>query len=309
MTPPLPQITGQQTKLSMRKRGDDGGANGRSASSPIQANTEPAGQVVTLDQAIAKLLWFYRDNPWFCQTYWPEHGGRIRRMITALVQSIPPSGERAVLDVGCYNGFLSFLLGQLGYCVTGTDQVELPDRPALLAQVRGRFVHANFNDLSPFPTMPPESFDGVVMGEVLEHVLNHPLGFLRAVAHLMKPGGVLVLTTPNPGNVVSAVRLLLDKPVALGADEFVNLPKVDEQNRVISHGGIHYHEYGKAELQVLLRKAGFEPVRHGFICGGTTSGQHFVKRFLKLVRRPLSSFRTFGMTHCVVARRLDRSDS
>ena len=42
------------------------------------------------------------------------------------------------------------------------------------------------------------AFDVGVMGEVIEHIPNHPLGLMREVARVLRPHGLLALTTPNP---------------------------------------------------------------------------------------------------------------
>ncbi|MBN2392396.1 MAG: methyltransferase domain-containing protein [Anaerolineae bacterium] len=43
----------------------------------------------------------------------------------------------------------------------------------------------------------PECYDTILAGEIIEH-LEHPRRFLEACYHLLRPGGCLVLSTPNP---------------------------------------------------------------------------------------------------------------
>ena len=43
----------------------------------------------------------------------------------------------------------------------------------------------------------PESFDAVSAGSIIEH-LERPIDFLRQIRQTLKPGGLLVLSTPNP---------------------------------------------------------------------------------------------------------------
>lgn len=54
--------------------------------------------------------------------------------------------------------------------------------------------------------------DVVVAGEVIEH-LDDPGSFLRGVHHLVAPGGVLVVTTPNATGLVNAFSALVQSEV------------------------------------------------------------------------------------------------
>ena len=51
-------------------------------------------------------------------------------------------------------------------------------------------------------------FDLVTSIEVLEHV-ESPIGFLRNVGHMLKPGGVAVLTTLNVDSTPARLKFLL----------------------------------------------------------------------------------------------------
>jgi SAM-dependent methyltransferase len=52
---------------------------------------------------------------------------------------------------------------------------------------------------------PSESFDLVTSTEVIEH-LENPRRFFREVARVLKPGGQIILSTPNVLNAKSRVR-------------------------------------------------------------------------------------------------------
>src|SRR5690606_24625687 len=47
--------------------------------------------------------------------------------------------------------------------------------------------------------LPSESFDVILAGELIEH-LETPYEFLRDCLALLRPGGKLVLSTPNPNS-------------------------------------------------------------------------------------------------------------
>jgi len=107
-------------------------------------------------------------------------------------------GEK-VLDIGCSQGIVVILLGREGFAVTGVDiesaaiayaQAELQKEPE---EVRARVSLLNADVAS--LNLASESFDSVILGEVIEHLL-HPERVLAVADRVLKPGGRLIVTTP-----------------------------------------------------------------------------------------------------------------
>ena len=120
----------------------------------------------------------------------PRHDLR-ERLLLDLFLSASPGPE--VLDAGAGQGTMSARLERLGYEVTGTD-VSGTAVEVLRARLSGFVVAASVTDL-PFDD---ESFDGAVLGEVLEHV-EDDRGALTEVARVLRSQGVLALSVPaNP---------------------------------------------------------------------------------------------------------------
>ncbi|MHB8521998.1 MAG: class I SAM-dependent methyltransferase [Limisphaerales bacterium] len=247
-------------------------------------------------------------NDWVVRTYWPENQARVRLVLTDLLSRRAPGADMRVLDVGCYNGYISFLLARLGYRVTATDALESTERSQLFAREGIGFFSSNLNRPAPFRDLPEASFEAGIMGEVIEHILHHPLGLLEEMARILKPGGVLILTTPNPSTVLNAIRLLGGRSFSWGATEFMRLPKLVE-GQLTTFEGIHYHEYTAGELFRLLGEAGFSVEKACYLGMGASAQQALWKRLIKgnLLTKRLMSLRLFGCTHYVVARR--RSDA
>ncbi|MET0270449.1 MAG: bifunctional 2-polyprenyl-6-hydroxyphenol methylase/3-demethylubiquinol 3-O-methyltransferase UbiG [Sphingomonas sp.] len=105
----------------------------------------------------------------------------------------PLAGRRA-LDVGCGAGLLAEPLARLGANVTALDAA-----PESIAVAR---VHAEGQGLSidyraaGVETLGDERFDLVTAMEVIEHVVD-PAAFTRALARVLGPGGLLIVSTPN----------------------------------------------------------------------------------------------------------------
>jgi len=259
-----------------------------------------------VDDAISHLVQYFSDNEWFINSFWGENEDRVRAMVSDAVSLVPPDQNTRVLDIGCFNGFASFIFGFVGYRVTASDEVDFAERHALLNRVGAAFHQANFNHLDAFHDFPDETFDIVVMGEVIEHVLNHPVGLMKNVARIMQQDGLLILTTPNPATIMNAIRLLRNRGVTRGSVEFADMPKVDSEGNLISYGGIHYREYPSSELDNLLSKAGFRLEHRRFIPIGASGVQSFLRRTVKgnAITRHLLHTRLLGATQYCLARRV-----
>lgn len=255
-----------------------------------------------VERAIAGLLDEFSWNDWFIHSFWPENQKRVRLMVDDVISRIPPSASARILDVGCYNGFNSFLFSQLGYQVTATDAVDIATRQSLFEKSGIAFFFSNLNESNPFPHIPDSHFDVVLMGEVIEHILNHPLGLMRHVSRVMRPGGLLILTTPNPATVTNALRMLRGTATLWGTISFMELPKI-EREKIIDIGDVHYREYLTSEIEHLLTASGFVTERVNYFGFGVSRQQSFFKRSVKgnLVARKLMSNRLFGSNQYFVA--------
>jgi SAM-dependent methyltransferase len=136
-----------------------------------------------------------------------------------------------VLDVGCNTGYGTLGFVHVGGRVVGVDVSPTAIEAARAAAVDGRPEFLTTDGLSlPFPDA---SFGLVVAFQVLEHI-DDPLPYLRELARVSAPGGIIVLTTPN-----AATRLY---------------PGMTPWNR------FHVREYRADELEGLLRSV-FPQVR------------------------------------------------
>jgi len=120
---------------------------------------------------------------------------RAQRVLLSLVGS----GQR-VLDVGCGSGFYTTQFRDLGNKMAATDITVEGVRTVVQTG-----IPVTLSDVEKGLPFADESFDMVPFIEVVEHLLRPDLA-LREIRRILRPGGLLLLTTPNYAHWV--LRLL-----------------------------------------------------------------------------------------------------
>ncbi len=112
-------------------------------------------------------------------------------------------GKRDVLDLGCGRGEALVLLDEHGVAARGVDSSA-----RMVALCRERGLEAEEGDLFEYLAGVEEgSLGGVVSFHVIEHLPAEALDQLVRLAwRALRPGGVLILETPNPLSIVVAAR-------------------------------------------------------------------------------------------------------
>lgn len=122
-----------------------------------------------------------------------------------LLATLPEHGEgRKVLDLGCGEGYLSEILAARGYQVTG---VEHPGRLSSRFPPSVRLIAADLD--AGLPDVG-SGYAYVLCADVLEH-LRDPAALLRALPAVMAPGGLLVASLPNSGNLYFRLNVLMGR--------------------------------------------------------------------------------------------------
>jgi len=102
----------------------------------------------------------------------------------------------SVLDIGCGGGLVCEPLTRLGASVTGIDParetIEAASAHARASSLDIDYEAATAEDM----VAKGNSYDAVLLLEVVEHVPDVP-AFLKAVAPLVRPGGIMILSTLN----------------------------------------------------------------------------------------------------------------
>jgi len=129
--------------------------------------------------------------------YYSRYVDAITLLLRTIVRNSNP--DALVLDVGC--GYASYATPWREFCryVVGMDMSPtIRNNTWVGSRVRGDAYHV---------PLPQNSVDLIIMRFVVEH-LERPLDALREAARVLRPGGKLVLLTPNRRHYVAQLALL-----------------------------------------------------------------------------------------------------
>jgi len=203
---------------------------------------------------------------------WLARYGLERRC--AIVARLVPAGGR-VLDVGCGSGQFGQALAERGYVVEG---LEPNVAAAEVARQHGIKVYACVVEAADFPAR----YDVITLWDVVEHFWA-PSDALRRIADWLRPGGWLVLRTPNLRSVYARCW----RAYWGGYDA----PR-------------HLQVYDWPHLAGLLEQAGLKPQRLSGLAGSYAQGVLSLERWLrargygpgalKIARHPLAQLLLAG---------------
>ena len=115
-----------------------------------------------------------------------------------------------LLEIGCYPYCMSAFLQRAGYRFTGLD--KKPDRGSRVLEQEKLNIFACDIETEPFP-FADASFDIILLNEVFEHLRIDPLFTLSEIKRCLRPGGRLMLTTPNLYGIMMVLRFLRGKGI------------------------------------------------------------------------------------------------
>lgn len=161
---------------------------------------------------------------------WLSNGlRRDMRYLRFMTLEHEPAGR--LLDVGCGAGRLLNRMRKQGWEVEGIDF-----DPQAASKVAARYgIKTHVGDLAACK-LPDSSFDAITMSQTMEHLFD-PRSTLTECLRILKPGGKLIMTTPNVKSI--------------GAAEFGSWWRGWEAPR-------HLHMFSVKTLAHLTQKSGFD---------------------------------------------------
>jgi SAM-dependent methyltransferase len=198
---------------------------------------------------------YYARSPWPIRLIERHRLALIRRFMGDV-------RGRNVAEVGSGGGHVLRMFPQASLTAIDVSGVQLEVAKKNLDGYDARFIKGEVDKLD----LPAASYDRVICTEVLEHVVD-PEAVLAAIARLLRPAGVAVITVPNDPLIHRLKSLVRRRPfrwllggrIDWGGDEF------------------HLHQWTPREFEQLLKghfrvgekrfsPIGFLPLRACFLC-------------------------------------------
>ncbi|KAI9091304.1 S-adenosyl-L-methionine-dependent methyltransferase [Phlyctochytrium arcticum] len=169
----------------------------------------------------------------------------MRRQDLVAASETHPLKNIRMLDIGCGGGLLSESLALLGANVVGADaakeniqmaSLHAEQNPLLRENPSLSYVHATAESLA----SQGQKFDAICALEIIEHVVD-PAAFIKTCGELLKPRGVLFLSTINRTTSSYLLTILLAehvfKWVPPGTHEHAKYVTPEEMDKYLRDGG------------------------------------------------------------------------
>lgn len=173
-----------------------------------------------------------------------DHRNRYKNDLE-LVKKYYKGGK--VLDIGASPFHMMYCLKNMGIDITGIDF-----NPDLLKKFIKEYqlVIKKCNIETEKVPFKSNTFDFIIFNEVFEHLKINPIFALKEINRVLKPGGILMLTTPNLYAIHKIAMFNLGRSFNDAYYEFNKL-------KIYGYVG-HIREYSTKEVKKFLENTGFK---------------------------------------------------
>ena len=163
---------------------------------------------------------------------------------------------RKILDVGCAQGNVSTLLAEEGFEATALDMNRNFLNYAKKKREFGKIAYVRANAMHlPFKA---DTFDAVILGEIMEHVA-YPERLIEAAKKVLKKEGILIITTPNDHLLLGLLSGNKPEPFDFNLDQRKKLVK----KQFGPAGEDHLFVFDMGSLQKLVSEKNLSIIEKG----------------------------------------------
>ncbi len=211
-----------------------------------------------------------------------KYMARLSWVLQTVQRELGPGST--VLEVGCSQANASLLLAEQGYrCIS------LDIRPEALTYALSKHTNGSFCPIAGSAESLPfasKQFDGIIVGELLEHCAN-PAAIARRCVQLLKPCGIAVFTTPN-GQYIASKEPLYE--LCRGADSSL------VRRQFGPAGDDHLFAFALSSFKQVLEAADLDIIYSGYVGSVVYSDRYFP---LKPIMSPAWLDRLSRLVNCL----------
>lgn len=120
----------------------------------------------------------------------------FKKRVRTIFEWVDPQDDSVILDIPCGRGFYLNMFRYVSTCTLHGAELD----PAVMAKAQANVgqlpdVHLTRANIYSLP-YPDNTFDAVILSEILEHIDDDVAG-LKEAMRVLKPGGVAAITVPN----------------------------------------------------------------------------------------------------------------
>ncbi|HWR02665.1 MAG TPA: class I SAM-dependent methyltransferase [Humidesulfovibrio sp.] len=177
---------------------------------------------------------------------------RLAHVANALERFGVP-GQR-VLDFGSYFGNFSIISNKAGFLTTAVDSYThyhpaLSNEKEMLQRIGVEVLDLSCD--TEFCTTHAAQYDFCLLLGVIEHIPHSPKKILELARTVLKPGGFVIIDTPNIAYLYNRERLMRGESI---------FPQISHQFDCPLPFEGHHREYSLSEVLWMLKRVGFNPV-------------------------------------------------
>jgi ubiquinone/menaquinone biosynthesis C-methylase UbiE len=151
-----------------------------------------------------------------------------------LIKAINPAQGLKVLDIGCGEGFIT---NEIKKTFPSFDVYGLDYAVSAIKYAHKNFTDVNFIVANAYhPPYQDHSFDIVICNNLYEHVPD-PLYLLKQMGRVLKPNGVIIISTPSRYRLSNIQNIILGRGVKFMSKLHVTEYTVGQVHEQLNFGG------------------------------------------------------------------------